>query len=90
MLEGQAHPHSKKTKRQTELGMIGTTAGQWGTIITSHSVSSQIIRTRHDKSKQWYLNWSPRKLKIPTLKFTNFGHQLSFHPVMLSATDAWD
>jgi len=83
MLEGQAHPHSKKTKRQTELGMIATTAGQWGTLITSRSVSSQIIRTRHDKSKQWYLNWSPHKLKIPNTEV----HKL-WASTVLSSSDA--
>jgi hypothetical protein len=55
---------AKKRKRETELAMIETTAGQWGMPITSPAISSQIIRIRHNRSKQWYLNQLPPKLKI--------------------------
>lgn len=55
----------QKTNRETVLGKNGTTAGQWGTPVTSPAVYSQIITTRHNRSKQWCLNQSPHKLKIP-------------------------
>lgn len=81
MIEGHAHPHSKKRKDRMSWAWLAQLQDSGGMPITSRLVSSKIIRTWHDKSKQWYLNRSPCKLKIPNTE----GHKLWKSTVFLSS-----
>ena len=48
-----------------------TVAGVWGNPLTKHVVSSRFVRTRHERSKQWYQAALLRRAKIHNTEVTS-------------------